>query len=291
VQILVGTAAGLGRLDDDGTVDWLLKGDVTAVDGGWAIVDHDGIVAVDDPRTAIATPLPALCLAAAPWGVMIGTAEARLLELGRGASSVSPVPSFDRIPTRDHWYTPSGGPPDTRSITVTPDGTPLVNVHVGGVWRGNDDGSWHEVIAVDNDTHQILAAADDVVVAAAAVGFGQSGDGGRTFDWTTDGLHDSYCRAVAVADDVVLVTASTGPFTRHGAVYLRPLDSEDAFTRCDNGLPEWFEANIDTFQLAARGSTVALGTDKGQIFVSPDAGISWELAASGLGSVRCVAIA
>ncbi|MEY2450879.1 MAG: hypothetical protein QOD92_453 [Acidimicrobiaceae bacterium] len=289
VQILVGTAAGLGRLDDDGTVDWLLKGDVTAIDRGWAIVDHDGMIAIDDPRTAIATPLPALCLASAPWGVMIGTAEAHLLELGRGTSSVSPVASFDRIPTRDEWYTPSGGPPDTRSITVTPDGTPLVNVHVGGVWRG-DDGSWREVIDVDNDTHQILATTDDVVVAAAAVGFGQSEDGGRTFSWTTDGLHDTYCRAVAVADDIVLVTASTGPFTRHGAVYLRPIDSREPFTRCDNGLPEWFEGNIDTFQLVARGSTVVLGTDKGHVFVSQDAGISWELAAAGIGAVRCVAI-
>ena len=203
---------------------------------------------------------------------------------------MSPVGSFDRIPTRDEWYTPWGGLPDTRSITVTPDGTPLVNVHVGGVWRGDDDGAWSEVIAVDNDTHQILATGGDVVVAAASTGFGQSEDGGRTFAWTTNGLHDTYCRAVAVADDVVLVSASTGPFTRHGAVYVRPLDSDEPFTRCDNGLPEWFEGNIDTFQLAARDSTVALGTDHGEVFVSYDAGISWQLAASGIGAVRCVAI-
>ena len=194
---------------------------------------------------------------------------------------------------RDQWYTPWGGPPDTRSITVTPDGTPLVNVHVGGVWRGEDDGTWREVVDVENDTHQVLAAGDgtEVVVAAAAVGFGQSEDGGRTFAWSTEGLHDTYCRAVAVADDVVLVTASTGPFTKHGAVYVRPLDGGDRFTRCDNGLPEWFEGNIDTFQLAARESVVALGTDDGRVFVSQDAGTSWDLAAAGLGAVRCVAIA
>jgi hypothetical protein len=99
-----------------------------------------------------------------------------------------------------------GGPPDTRSITVAADGTPFVNVHVGGVWRGDDDGEWREVIDVDHDTHQILAA-DDAVVAAAAVGYGQSNDGGRTFSWSTDGLHDTYCRAVAIADGIVLVTA------------------------------------------------------------------------------------
>jgi photosystem II stability/assembly factor-like uncharacterized protein len=149
------------------------------------------------------------------------------------------------------------------------------------------------VIDVEKDTHQVLAADDgtDVVVAAAAVGFGQSNDGGRTFAWTTDGLHDTYCRAVAIADDVVLVTASTGPYTRHAAVYVRPLDAGGQFTRCDNGLPEWFESNIDTFQLAARESVVALGTDDGRVFLSQDAGTSWALLASGLGTVRCVAIA
>ncbi|MEY2420645.1 MAG: hypothetical protein QOI95_712 [Acidimicrobiaceae bacterium] len=293
MQILVGTPAGLGRLGDDGEVEWLLKGDVTAVDGGWAIVDREGVVAIDDPRFAITTSRPAMCLATTRRGVLIGTAEARLLELGRDATTAAPVGSFDRIPSRNEWYTPWGGPPDTRSITVTGDGSPLVNVHVGGVWRGEDDDTWREVIDVEQDTHQILASRDetDVVVAAAAVGFGQSEDGGRTFTWSTDGLHDTYCRAVAIADDIALVTASTGPFTRHGAVYVRPLDGSHRFTRCDNGLPEWFEGNIDTFQLAASGATVAIGTDDGRVFISQDAGTSWDLAASGVGAVRCVALA
>ena len=293
MQILLGTSAGLGRLGDDGMIDWLLKGDITVVNGGWAIVDHEGVVAVDDPRSTVATPLRPLCLATAPWGLLIGTAEARLFELGTGASKVSPVGSFDRIRTRDEWYTPWGGPPDTRSLTITAAGTPLVNVHVGGVWRGEDDGTWTEVIAVEQDTHQVLAVGDEssMVVAAAAVGFGQSDDDGRTFSWTRAGLHDTYCRAVAVADDIVLVTASTGPFTKHGAVYVRPLDDDGPFTRCDNGLPEWFEGNIDTFRLAAHGPVVALGTDDGRVYSSHDAGTSWALSASGVGAIRCVAIA
>src|SRR5205809_381419 len=40
MEILVGTSAGLGRLGGDGDIDWLLKGDITIVDGGWAVVDH-----------------------------------------------------------------------------------------------------------------------------------------------------------------------------------------------------------------------------------------------------------
>lgn len=292
MEILVGTIAGVGRLRDNGDFEWLLKGDVSAVDGDWAIVDSKGVAAIRDPRTALVTPLAARCVATAPWGLLIGTAEARLFEMGPGASTVNPVASFDRIPTRDAWYTPWGAPPDTRSVTVTADGTPLANVHVGGVWRGEDGGAWREVVDVQADTHQVLAARDgsSVVVAAAAVGFLQSEDGGHTFAWSTDGLHDPYCRAVAIADDVVLVTASTGPFTQHGAVYVRPLRGKGPFTRCDNGLPEWFEFNIDTFQLAARGSEVVIGTDDGRVFASQDAGTSWDVVMSGAGRIRCVAL-
>jgi hypothetical protein len=88
----------------------------------------------------------------------------------------------------------------------------------------------------------------------------------------------------------VLVTASNGPFTKHGAVYRRALDSDEPFTRCANGLPEWFDGNIDTFQLAAKGSTVAIGTEDGLVFVSTDAGASWRLVADHLDPIRCVAL-
>src|SRR5207244_13483714 len=94
-------------------------------------------------------------------------------------------------------------------------------------------------------------------------------------------LHDTYCRAVAVADDIVLVSASTGPFTKHAAVYLRAIDVDGPFVRCDKGLPDWFADNIDTFQLAAHGSVAAIAT-RGRLFVSDDYGASWHLLVGGL---------
>ena len=101
---------------------------------------------------------------------------------------------------------------------MTADGVPLVNVHVGGVWRGDPDcGEWTEVVPVDNDTHQVLAAeSGPIVVVAAAVGFGSSTDGGQTFTWTTDGLHASYSVRSRSPATYVLVSASTGP-SRSGA--------------------------------------------------------------------------
>ena len=287
MRITLATAAGVLELDG-GNETWVRKGDARVVAGRWALVG-DAIVATDDPRlTTPIDPTP-LCLAATPTGVVVGTARARLLAFDPDRATASPVDSFDQIPSRDAWYTPWGGPPDTRSVAVDTDGTVLVNVHVGGVWRG-DDGGWTEVVDRDNDTHQVLVDGNSVVV-AAAVGFGQSNDGGRTFRWSTDGLHNAYCRAVAVAGDHVLVTASTGPFTEQGAVYRRPLDGDGPFVKCANGLPEWFGDNVDTFQLAALGSAVALGTYDGSVFVSEDTGGSWVLLTSGLDPIRAVAIA
>jgi hypothetical protein len=288
VQILLGTATGLARFDGGRDLDWLTKGDVRTISGRWAIVDHS-VVAVDEPDVAIPVEPQPLSLAATAAGVLIGTAEARLFVLPPGERAVQPVRSFDEIPTRDQWYTPWGGPPDTRSIARTADGAALVNVHVGGVWHDRGSGMWTEVIDVDSDTHQVLAV-DHHVVVAAAIGFGESDDNGRTFRFTTDGLHASYCRAVAVAGGHVLVTASTGPFTTQGAVYRRSLEGDEPFVRCTNGLPECFEGNIDTFQLAAKGTDVVIGTGDGQLFTSADAGVSWRLAADSFDPIRCVAL-
>ena len=292
MRITVGTKTGLAQVHEDGTVEWLLKGDVRVCDGRWAIIDDTNIASLVEARTEARTELPLQCLASTPSGALFGTAEARVFELTTGTSELRAVDTFDRIPTRNEWYTPWGGPPDTRPITVSSAGDVYVNVHVGGVWHAPSlDDSWTEVIPVDNDTHQVLAADEfDTIVVAAAVGYGQSDDDGRTFTWTTDGLHATYCRAVALADDVVLVSASTGPFTQHGAVYVRPLDGDGAFVRCDNGLPEWFPGNIDSFQLAAHGSVAAIGTDAGQLFVSDDSGSSWSLLVDGLDAVRSVAV-
>ena len=286
MRLTLATATGIAELDRDGHLEWLLKGSARAVAGAYALVD-DAVVATDGGTPPIAIAPEPQCLATTADGVLVGTAQARMVAVN-GSGGVQPVESFDAIPTRDQWYTPWGGPPDTRSITVDAAGTVFVNVHVGGVWRATD-GSWTEVVDRDSDTHQVLAANDTIVV-AAAVGFGQSTDGGHTFRWTADGLHDTYCRAVAVAGDTVLVTASDGPRTRHGAVYHRALGTDAPFVKCGGSLPEWFDGNIDTFQLAAEGSVVVVGTRSGQVFVSDDAGRTWELAIDGLEPVHAVAI-
>jgi hypothetical protein len=94
---------------------------------------------------------------------------------------------------------------------------------------------------------------------------------------------------VAVGDRFVYVTASTGPFTKHGALYRRPLGADDdtPFVAC--GPEDSFPFNLDTHQLAASGADVALGTDDGRLYVSSDAADTWTLAGRDLDHVDAVA--
>jgi hypothetical protein len=289
MAIVIGTEQGLRSLDGDS--ERLVGQPITAVSGDWALVGERRLVSLATGAEAKLEGPRGWCVLDAGDRLYVGTAEARVFAGPSTSADVAPVESFDRIATRDEWYTPWGAPPDTRSLTAGPDGSLFVNVHVGGVWRQLPDDRWAEVVSVDADTHQVTADADQgAVVAAAAIGFGRSLDGGATWDWTADGLHASYSRAVAIAGETVLITASTGPGTRRGAIYRRPLRGDGAFEKCGGGLPEWFPFNLDTGQLAAVGDEVVLGTDDGRVFRSPDAGASWDLVADQLPPVRTVTV-
>jgi len=168
-----------------------------------------------------------------------------------------------------------------------------VNVHVGGVARSRDRGrSWAPTMDIENDVHQVLAhpTRGDVVLVASAEGFGVSRDGGGSWQLVTAGLHAHYLRAVAVANDIVLVSASTGPGGRRSALYRKRLDSDGAFERCRDGLPTWFDANIDTACLAADGPVVVCGTEDGRILQSLDGGERWQMRAKGLPPVTSVTL-
>jgi hypothetical protein len=297
-RTLIGTGGGLWEVAGDVShpVEALAGHGVTALaqDGArtWAIVDGAALWECRDDawsrRVAIEGP-PATCVAAAPSGVLVGTEQSHLLRLTeRGLARVE---SFEAVEGRAAWYTPWGDPADVRSIAVAQDGTLHVNVHVGGVARSRDGGaSWAPTVDIENDVHQVLAhpARPEVVLVASAEGFGLSRDGGDSWQFATAGLHAHYLRAVAVAGDHVLVSASAGFHGRRAAVYRRALDGGTRFERCVAGLPKWFDDNVDTACLAAEGSLVVLGTADGHVFRSLDAGVHWELLLKGLPPVGCV---
>ena len=290
--IVVGTAGGLRSVDGAALSDV----DVTALAhqaGGWLVLsgEHNVVRIHDGAEQASSITGPTgRCLIADDADVLIGTAEAHLLRLSAG--SIEPVASFDAADGRNDWYTPWGGPPDTRSLARGVEGNTYANIHVGGILRSANGGaSWEPTLDIDDDVHQVIADPERPgrVLAAAAVGLIESNDGGDTWAYVTEGLRSTYARAVAVAGDAILLTASDGPRGGHGAVYRRPSDG-GAFERCTSGLPEWFESNIDTHRLAASGETAAFGTDDGRVFVSQDAGSTWELVEDQLPPIRAVAV-
>jgi len=227
----------------------------------------------------------ATCLAVTD-GVLVGSSEARLFRLD--GDGLAPVESFDRAEGRSSWYTPWGGPPDTRSISEWGRSV-YVNVHVGGILRTEDGGeTWTPTIDIDADVHQV-ATAEGLVLAACAGGLGTSSDRGASWTFRSDGLEARYSRAVAVCGDTVLVSASSGPRGARAALYRGDL-AGGPLERCRGGLPGWFDAHIDTSCLDALpdGSCAAFGTSDGRVFASEDGGTTWNELASGLPQVRRV---
>jgi len=296
-SVLVGTVEGLRRLGPAGgdSVEALAGHSVTGLARGadgsrWALVDGAAVWRADDgtwePVATIDGPA-ATCLIVSGDDVYVGTAEAHVLRVR--SRSVERLAGFEEADGRDGWYTPWGGPPDTRSLTAGNDGTLYANVHVGGILRSSDGGeTWEPTIDIDTDVHQVLARAGSVV-APSAVGLATSDDGGDSWDVATDGLHATYLRAAAVAGDDVLVSASTGPAGQESAVYRRT-GGRGRFERCRTGLPEWLTGNVDTGWLDAVGAHAAFGTADGTLFVSADAGRSWDTLAAGLPRLTAVAV-
>ncbi|MHB8245740.1 MAG: WD40/YVTN/BNR-like repeat-containing protein [Acidimicrobiales bacterium] len=280
-MLIVGTSEHLEDIDREYTIGEDLSVTAVAVSPAgppaFALLDGERIARVDELELTPVVRLPstdAQSLGAADGQLVVGCSGARLLTIDLGSGNVSGVPSFDEVPGRAGWQNPAVPIPELRSLAVTASGAWLVNVRVGGVWRSADQGStWANVVPPEADVHEVVAGTGRRVVAAAASGFGWSTDDGVTWEWTTEGMHASYCRAVALDGDRALVTASTGPSSMEGRIYRAELGAR--FEQCLEGLPDSFPFNLDTGCLAARGGIVAFGTPKGQVFRSVDGGASF----------------
>jgi hypothetical protein len=297
-ELLVGTASGLFAVNGSGLEPDPAFGSrgVTALAAGagtvWAIAARRTLARRESDgswtNVAHSAGMDLDCLLPNADGVLAGTDEAHLLRLD--ADALQRVGGFESVEGRDNWYTPWGGPPAVRSIAVDLAGRLHANVHVGGIPRSDDGERWEPTIDIDADVHQVIShpTEPDVVLAAGAVGLCVSVDGGATWRTERDGLHSSYARAVAVAGDVVLVSACTGPHGGRGALYRTTLAAGAGFDKCTDGLPEWFDGNIDSGWVAASGSVVAFGTPDGEIYRSEDAGVRWTRVADGLGTIRAL---
>ena len=147
-SILLGTTDGLHTVDDRGVVGPVHHAGraVTSLAPNaaevWAVLDGTEVWhSPDMDRWSHVGDLVdhrGTCIAVADEeDVLVGSSEARLFRIiGDG---LQPVVPFDQAEGRSAWYTPWGGPPDTRSIAEW-DEAVYVNVHVGGILRTEDRG-------------------------------------------------------------------------------------------------------------------------------------------------------
>lgn len=294
--ILVATRDGLHPFDDQGRPGPVQHAgrSVTAVAPSgserWAILDgsevwHDA--SAEGRHVADLDGARATCLASIDGDVFVGSSGARLFRIVGDA--LEPVAAFDGAEGRSAWYTPWGGPPDTRSLTNW-DEDIYVNVHVGGILHSGDRGAtWTPTIDIDADVHQVTTA-EGLVLAACAGGLAVSTDHGVSWSFRTEGLEARYSRAVAVFGDALLVSSSNGPRGGGAAVYRAGI-AAGPFERCAAG-PGWFDDNIDTHCLDAlpNGSFAAFGTSDGRVFATTDAGTTWDEHASGLAHLQRVLV-
>jgi hypothetical protein len=242
-----------------------------SVEGEWST-----LVAVDDDLA---------CCVAHRDVVYVGTNTARVLRLDADRT-LTDLSALRSVKGRETWTAGQAlvngrlmGPPlGVRSISATPDGTLLANVHVGGIPRSTDGGaSWHPTIAVDSDVHEVRAhpSRPEIVAAAAAAGLCTSRDGGATWHVQHEGLHARYCSAVAFVGDEIWVAASEHHFAPRGRLYRRPIAGAVALSPVLNDLPEWTDGIVDTHCIAVNGARVAFVDRGGNLYGSSDFALTW----------------
>ncbi len=299
---LIGTADGLHVLGSD-EAPWLAghRVDALAHRAGtwWVLTDGSSVWTLPDggtpSRVAGIDDVRLNCLLPLGDEVLLGAEAAQLFHIPASGERRR-VPTVDEpfqdAPGRNDWHTPWGGPPDVRSMAADVDGAVYLNVHVGGILRYRDDDPvWRDTMDINADPHEVVAHPQEpgIALAATARGLAITRDGAVTWEFHTEGLHAGYCRAAAVSEDRVFVSASGSNRGEKAAVYRTDLTGA-RLERCVGGLPEWFSTNVDTGCLQAAGDTVVIGDAGGVVYQSDDGGGTWFVAAKGLPSVRCVAL-
>ena len=288
MALLVGTTTGAFRLD--GNTEPLIAATrinhlAVDADGWWAA---DGKGRIHRNGEVVAT-MPAgttpLCIQPTPETTWIGANESRLFALE--PSGLTEDEFFANAPGRDSWYTPWGGPADVRSMALDADHTLYINVHVGGILRYDNTGIV-PTLDIDADVHQVTAhpTQKGAVFAATANGLAHSHNG-HDFEFRTEGLHAGYCRAVAILEDRVFISASTGPGTKQGRLYTGDL-WDGGFEPVTEGLPEWFGENLNSYCLLAKDDNLYVGVGD-TVWRSDDSGETWEELVTGIPKVTCLA--
>lgn len=285
MTLLIGTESGATNLDGESLLEGERITHMAAEGETWWAVDGRGHIFRDGTEMAtMPETVTAQCIQPIDKTVWIGANGGRLYALGDDGLTEDEF--FAEAPGRDKWYTPWGAPADVRSMAADADRTLYINVHVGGILRYDNTGVT-PTIDIDSDVHQVTThpTLPGAVFAACAYGLAASRNG-HDFAIRSDGLHADYCRAVAILDDRVLLSASTGPRSDRARLYRGELWS-GTFEPLTHGLPAWFDTNLDTHHLVSRAGS-AYAAQGGTVWRSDDGGDTWDVAISDLPEITCL---
>lgn len=240
--------------------------------------------------------------------VLLGTSPPAIYRCGTGGSTWEEVVTLHDQPIAEGWYAPGGGHPAVRTLAVAPDDPEMLyaDIHVGGIVRSTDGGrTWGQAgDALEEDVHEVRTspANPSGVYAATADGFYYSPDHAASWEARKEGLDRPYCRAVAVHSEnpeIVLLSASPTPppgWESEGKRFglYRSEDGGVRWELVEHGLHPEANDVIDSgcvaFSRKVAGQ-VLCGYESGELFVSGDAGKTWQPAAENLARIyRIVAV-
>ena len=266
---------------------------LAAADGvAWAIADRRSIARRESDGTwtdvARSDEFDLVCLLPMPDGLLVGTDEAHLLRLDD--HTLGRVAPFDAVEGRDAWYTPWGGPPAVRSIARDLGGRIHANVHVGGIRAPSTAarGGAH-------DRHRRRRPPSRRASERTRCRARRRRRRPRRQRERGSELADRAARPARNVREGRRRRGGHDPalgFERaprgRAALYRTAYGPDLHLEKCTDGLPEWFDGNIDSGWLVARESVVAFGTGDGVIFLSDDEGEGWTRAAEDVPSIRAL---
>jgi hypothetical protein len=253
----------------------------------------------------------------APDVLWAGTIPGGLFRSDDRGDSWELVRSLWDDPSRSEWFGGGYDSPGIHSISIDPRaaGTMAVGISCGGAWRTTDDGAtWTvstglraafmppelEFHPYTQDPHRLTrcAGAPDVVWCQHHNGVFRSTDGGATFAEIHDVPPSTFGFAVA-AHPTDPGTAWFAPATSDEVrvpvdgrvVVARTRDGGTTFTALGDGLPERDAYHLvyrHGLDVDASGERLAMASTTGSLWVSEDAGDSWQLVTSSLPPVACV---
>jgi len=256
-------------------------------------------------------------LSSQPGRLWAGTIPGGLFRSDDRGESWELVRSLWDHPSRSEWFGGGYDHPGIHTVTVDPrDGSSVtVAISCGGVWRTGDGGeTWEVSTGLRNaylppdraydpypqDPHRLArcASAPDVVWCQHHNGVFRSTDGAATFTEITERPPSTFGFAVAAHPDDPLTAwfvpgvADEQRIPVDGRLVVsRTRDGGESFDVLGKGLPDRHAYHLvyrHALDVDGTGERLAMASTTGSLFVSEDAGESWEHVTSGLPPAACV---